>query len=187
MSLPSCPIGYNLCPDPIFSPSCCILCPLLVCQNPITSITPPTIPSTAEIGPTPPPPTGTIEVPQPTPDPLSSSPVSASTRASPTSNATSTQHSTTACPSQQSDKALPTHPSGGAPCLPSRPVAFPILVAIGGLLVMIIIILTIMLCHGRRRRSRTSTEGLPTHDGVAEPCLDDGPVTGIQTHPSIQC
>ena len=111
----------------------------------------------------------TTEVPQSSLASTSSSSIYTPIRASLTSKTISTQQSATASPTQ---------PGGGAFGPSSCPLEFFTLVAIGGVLVVLIIILTTILCR-RHRKRRNSVEGLPTHGGVPEPFLDDGPVESI--------
>ena len=110
----------------------------------------------------------TAEVPQSSLGPTTSSSIYTPTSASPTSKTISTQQSATASPTRLGSEA-----SGPS----SSHLVFFILGPIGGVLVILIIILT--LCHRRRRKGRNSAEGLPTHGGVPEPFLDDGPVESI--------
>ena len=95
--------------------------------------------------------------------------------------ASSTQLDATASSTQQSPTASPTQSGAKSPGHSSSPLLSIIAISIGGALGILIIALIIFLYRRRRRRrkSENSTGGLPTHGGVPEPTLDDGPVTGI--------
>ena len=95
--------------------------------------------------------------------------------------ASSNQLDAIASSTQQSPTTSSTQSGAKSPSHSPSPLLSIIAGSIGGVLGILIIALIIFLYRRRRRRrkSENSAEGLPTHGGVPEPTLDDGPATGI--------